>query len=418
MLKVAVFSGGRGSNTLVKELVKDETLRLSLIVNAYDDGKSTGEIRDFFNMLGPSDIRKNQENLMSPNFENYKIWSEIFKYRFPEDIKHEQCIHILSSFVNGNSNRIDNIMINDSNLECLIKKLLSQFLTSLEIYEKVQGREFNFSDCSLSNCLYAGAYEILDKDFNKTINLFNLLLHVRGDVVPTNLENKKLVGIRENGIICYDEAEIVELRSSDRIKDIFLIDEYLDKELIESKFTTTREKMDYLSRIQSYVYGTPEAIQTINNADIIIYAPGTQHSSLFPSYMTMGIPEAIYSNTKALKVFICNIGEDYETPDYTASEFLTSAYRYLTRNAKLKLPLSDFIHVALVNTSRSDTKEEIRYVENDFPKLEKLPINIVYGNYESPTDLGKHDAVSTVATIKDIYYNRFFKELTYEIKVG
>ena len=418
MLKVAVFSGGRGSNTLVKELVKDETLRLSLIVNAYDDGKSTGEIRDFFNMLGPSDIRKNQENLMSPGFENFKIWSEIFKYRFPEDIKHEQCIHILNSFVTGESNRIDNIMINDSDLENLIKKLLSQFLTSLEIYEKVQGREFNFSDCSLSNCLYAGAYEILDKDFNKTINLFNLLLHVRGDVVPTNLENKKLVGIRENGRICYDEAEIVELRSSDRIKDIFLIDEYLDKDLIESKFTTTREKTDYLSRIQSYVYGTPEAIQTISNADIIIYAPGTQHSSLFPSYMTMGIPEAIYSNTKALKAFICNIGEDYETPNYTASEFLTSAYRYLTRNAKLKLPLSDFIHVALVNTSRSKNKEEIRYVENDFPKLEKLPINIVYGNYESATDLGKHDAVSTVATIKDIYYNRFFKELTYEIKVG
>lgn len=418
MLKVAVFSGGRGSNTLVKELVKDETIKLSLIVNAYDDGKSTGEIRDFFNMLGPSDIRKNQENLMSSNFTNYKIWAEIFKYRFGQDIRHEQCIQILNDFVTGKSNQIDHIIIGDSDLENLIKKLLSQFLTSLEIYEKVLSREFNFSDCSLSNCLYAGAYEILDKDFNKTINLFNLLLHVRGDVVPTNLENKKLVGIRETGEICYDEAEIVELRSSDRISDIFLIDEYLDKELIESKFTTSREKIDYLRRIQSYVYGTPEALQTISAADIIIYAPGTQHSSLYPSYMTMGIPEAIYSNTKALKVFICNIGEDYETPDYTASEFLTSAYKYLTRNAKLKMPLSEFINVALVNTSRSKKKEDIRYVENDFSKLEKLPINIVYGKFESETDLGKHDAVNTVSTITDIYYNRFFKELSYEIKVG
>lgn len=44
-------------------------------------------------------------------------------------------------------------------------------------------------------------------------------VNLRGDVVPTNLENKKLVGIRENGKICYDEAEIVELRSSDRIAE-------------------------------------------------------------------------------------------------------------------------------------------------------------------------------------------------------
>lgn len=417
MLKVVVFSGGRGSNSLVKELIKDETIKLSLIVNAYDDGKSTGQVRSFFNMLGPSDIRKNQENLMTDNFADYSIWSRVFKFRFPKTVNHEQCITILNDFIIGKSSRIGDVEISNTVLAELIKKLLKQFLVSLSVYEKILGKEFDFTDCSLSNCLYAGAYELLDKSFTKTIDLFNILLHVHGEVIPTNLENKKLMGIRENGEICYNEAEIVELRSSVRIKDIYLVDEYLDKNIVESNFKTMAEKNDYLERVQSYVHGTNAALTAIKDADIIIYAPGTQHSSLFPSYMTLGIPEAIFSNVKALKVFICNIGEDYETPGYTASEFLTSAYRYMTRNTKMKMPISELIDVALVNTSRSKKKEDIRYVENDFHVLEKLPVNVIYDNFESD-DLGKHNAVKVVETVNNIYYEKFLRSLSNDFKVG
>ena len=409
MLKVVVFSGGRGSNTIAQELLKDPSIKLSLIVNAYDDGKSTGEIRKFFNMLGPSDIRKNQENLMSTDFPHYDTWAKIFEFRFPKDIKHEYCIKTIKDFIEGKTNAIENIEIEDTQLKRLIKKLLRQFVTSLEIYEKQLGKKFNFSDCSLSNCLYSGAYEILDKNFNKTIELFNILLHTRGEVIPTNLENKKLIAIRENGDICYNEAQIVELRSNDRIEDIFLIDDYLNEELIESNFTTMEQKKDYLHRIESYVQGTPEVIKALENADIILYAPGTQHSSLYPSYTTLKIPEAIYRNKKALKIFVCNIGEDYETPGFTASEFITSAYKYLNKNTKGKVALKELIDVALVNTSRSKVKEDFHYVDNDNERLDKLPIDIVYGDYESHEDLGKHDAITTVRAVKDIYYKKFFK---------
>ena len=42
-------------------------------------------------------------------------------------------------------------------------------------------------------------------------------------MLPTG-ENKKLVGLRENGQMLYSEAEIVELRSNVRIERIFLLD--------------------------------------------------------------------------------------------------------------------------------------------------------------------------------------------------
>ena len=65
MLNVVVLNGGRGAATLIPTLLSRQGLHVTSIVNAYDDGKSTGEIRRRFGMLGPSDIRKVQE-LMLP----------------------------------------------------------------------------------------------------------------------------------------------------------------------------------------------------------------------------------------------------------------------------------------------------------------------------------------------------------------
>ena len=59
MTKVIVFSGGRGSSSLIKALKVFPNVELRLIVNAYDNGLSTGILRSIFEILGISDIRKN-----------------------------------------------------------------------------------------------------------------------------------------------------------------------------------------------------------------------------------------------------------------------------------------------------------------------------------------------------------------------
>ena len=61
MLNITVINGGRGASRLIPKLLDKPYINLTSIVNAYDDGKSTGEIRKFFGMLGPSDIRKVQQ---------------------------------------------------------------------------------------------------------------------------------------------------------------------------------------------------------------------------------------------------------------------------------------------------------------------------------------------------------------------
>jgi len=63
-LSVVVFSGGRGSSVLSRELIANPRIDLTLAINGYDDGMSTGEVRRFLgDALGPSDFRKNASHL-------------------------------------------------------------------------------------------------------------------------------------------------------------------------------------------------------------------------------------------------------------------------------------------------------------------------------------------------------------------
>src|ERR1043165_1004660 len=63
-VRVVLFSGGRGSSVLSKQLVNDPRIQLTIAINGYDDGASTGEVRRFLgDSLGPSDFRKNASRL-------------------------------------------------------------------------------------------------------------------------------------------------------------------------------------------------------------------------------------------------------------------------------------------------------------------------------------------------------------------
>ena len=67
-LNVVLCSGGRGTASIASALVNHDQVKLTSIVNAYDDGLSTGTLRNFIpGMLGPSDFRKNLSYL----FGNY-----------------------------------------------------------------------------------------------------------------------------------------------------------------------------------------------------------------------------------------------------------------------------------------------------------------------------------------------------------
>src|ERR1700733_11110226 len=84
MTRVVLFCGGRGSATIIRALLRQSDVELTLLVNAYDDGLSTGALRNFIpGMLGPSDFRKNFSYLLG-NYSNAQYaLKNLMEYRLP-----------------------------------------------------------------------------------------------------------------------------------------------------------------------------------------------------------------------------------------------------------------------------------------------------------------------------------------------
>ena len=84
-MKITIFNGGRGASSIIDNLLSKKDIEITSIVNAYDDGKSTGEIRKYFNMLGPSDLRKVQSLFLDKEDPKYINNLNFFNYRLPKN---------------------------------------------------------------------------------------------------------------------------------------------------------------------------------------------------------------------------------------------------------------------------------------------------------------------------------------------
>ena len=399
MLNVVILNGGRGAASVIPALLDVQGVHLTSIVNAYDDGKSTGEIRRFFGMLGPSDIRKVQELMLPPDDPDYEANLRIFRFRFPENASREEAMGTLQPFAQGISEQLVGARFLSSKVKAALQRFTREFLAGLATIEKAHGRQFNFSDCSVMNCLYAGAFLLFRRNFEEATLFIDRLFKLRGLVLPTSIEDKQLVAIRENGQMLYCEAEIVELRSNVRIERVYLLDRALDRERFDT--LGLEEKRHFLERHHCFVAASPRVRLALKQADVIVYAAGTQHSSLYPTYLATGLAESIAENKRALKVFITNIGADFETPTYKASDYIKGAHRYLNMSDSHTYAMEDLFDVLLINQSK--IKADETYVDFDEEGFSEVLVRREIGAFESPLALGKHDGSRIVQKVLELY---------------
>lgn len=399
MLNVVVLNGGRGAAPLISKLLQVQGVNLTSVVNAYDDGKSTGEIRRFFRMLGPSDIRKVQE-LMLPEADPDHVASlHLFRYRYSTRVDRHAELAALKEFASGSSSSIVGVSFQSTKIRTALRRFVKEFIDGLVVSEKASGELLSLADCSIMNCIFAGAHLSFDRNFEAATRYIDRLFKLKGTVLPTSNENKTLVALRENGEMLYCEAEIVELRSNVRIERIYLLDGALDREKFET--LSLAEKRWYLARNNSYVEVSAGVKAALRHADIIIYSAGTQHSSLYPTYLSHGLAEAIAGNRSACKVFVTNIGADYETPSYKASDYIKGAYRYMSMADERHYAIEELFDYVLVNESH--LKSDETYVEFDRAAFESIPVHLVVDAFESVSAPGKHDGVKVVRTLFKLY---------------
>lgn len=77
-LKIVIIGGGSGLSNLLRGL-KNHTEHITAIVTMSDDGRSSGRLREDFNILPPGDIR----SCILALADEEQLYHKIFTYRFP-----------------------------------------------------------------------------------------------------------------------------------------------------------------------------------------------------------------------------------------------------------------------------------------------------------------------------------------------
>lgn len=369
-LSVVVFSGGRGSSVLSRELLSHPDISLTLAINGYDDGLSTGEVRRFLgDILGPSDFRKNASHLARALGTCSDERIALLDRRLPQGCTREQALAVFAT-IDGD-----------------VRERLGWFERELAS----SGRPFDFSDCAIGNVVFAGCCLKAARRFNDAVDDYCRLLNLPAGVVDNVSDgtNAFLVATDTDGRLLASEAAIVDAKRQNRIREIYLLDHRVTP-AEESRLAAmpAADAAAWLGAHERAIPINPRVVERIAAADLIVYSPGTQHSSLFPSYLTRGLSQAIARNLGALKLLITNIQTDAELAGVTAVDIVQRAAYYLREKGRLPISTPFLITHYLINDPR--TREETPYVP--LGRLDALedPRLVRIGNYEDGVT-GRHD---------------------------
>ncbi len=230
--RIVAVGGGTGLSVLLSGL-KVYSSNISAVVTVADDGGSSGRLRQQFDVLPPGDIR----NCLVALADAPALMRDLFQFRF------------------------------DKNSE--------------------------FSGHSFGN-LFLTVMTRLTGDFEKAIKETSKVLALRGQVIPSTLDNVKLVAHYQDGSMVVGEDLIPKaLRPISKV-----------------------------SLIPEQPMATPDALKAIKEAQIIVLGPGSLYTSIIPNLLIKEISQAI-AESGAIKVYVCNVmTQPGETDNYSVSDHI------------------------------------------------------------------------------------------------
>ncbi|MBK9241466.1 MAG: YvcK family protein [Acidobacteria bacterium] len=375
---MVLFSGGRGSGALARQLTHHQAIDLTVAINGYDDGASTGEVRRFLgDSLGPSDFRKNASRLATELSTAPAELVALLDGRLPVGCDAQEARAAMAAAKRG-----------DQPWTVAVSRYLEAFERELDR----TGRPFEFSDCSLGNLVFAGAFLAAEHNFNRAVADYCSLLNLPAGLVEnvTDGTNAYLVAVDTAGRLLASEEDVVDAKRQNRIADIYLIGRPLEPaEQSHVAALSPAERDQFLEGRSVPVHVNPAVVAALQDADLIIYAPGTQHSSLFPSYLTPGLSAAIAGNLTAIKLLITNLYQDAEITGASAVDIINRALYYLCEKGRATVPTPCLITHYLLNDPGRESP--VPYVPLGAVEALEDPRLVRIGNYEDGVT-GHHDA--------------------------
>lgn len=400
-IEVTIFCGGRGSASIIRELIRSPHVTLNLLVNAYDDGLSTGELRDYIpGMLGPSDFRKNLSYLIQLYSAQQYALRQVLEYRLsdrPDDLH----ISALRAFVE-NPGALDQLDIElrraIDELDADTKERIVHYLRTFLDYQERSTTSISMADCSFGNLIFAGAYLESGRDFNRTARALAEMVGARSNLINVSVgEDRTLVALKADGELLHKEEEIVAPQDDVEILDTFFFDKPISADIEASlQGLDPQAKWAKLKSLELDVQASPEAVQALERSDVIIYGPGTQYSSLLPSYRISGISEAIDRSRAQIKAFVVNLEHDHDIQGLSADRIVDSALRYLGD------PDNERASITHILKDNAGEAESVRFADPWRTAEDYKAATIVRDNFRNSVKPGVHSGFALVRAVRHL----------------
>lgn len=331
-LAVALFSGGRGGASIARGLLHTPGVDLTLVINGYDNGRSTGALRRYLpGMLGPSDFRKNLLVHLDGRDPRQAALRSVLEHRLPAGTTRADLADLAGLIADPPARPRDGAAREFAALPPPAREAITRDLAAVRARFDSHPGGLDLTDCALGNLVLAGAYLRLGEDFNaavracaRTFETPIALLNV------TNGENAYLAALKQDGRLLADEADIVAPQDAAAITDLFLLREPVSAACqAELEGRPAEEVRLALECHRAEISLNPAVWDAIRDADLLLYGPGTPHSSLLPSYLTPGIADAIAESRAAAKVFVVNTRDDHDVQGLSAPELVGRTLHYL-----------------------------------------------------------------------------------------
>lgn len=224
--------------------------------------------------------------------------------------------------------------------------------------------------------LFITALSKVTGDFEKAIAESSKVLAIRGRVIPSTLEKVTLVGEFMDGT--YEEGE--------------------------TNITDAQKPLRNIRLKPDDCHARPEALDAIENADLIILGPGSLYTSILPNLLIRDLYNAILKS-EARKVYICNVmTQPGETEGFSAWDHL----RVLLEHTDPRI-----VDACFVNTQMIPQHMIAKYKEKgavpvdlDLERIEEKGYEIVRGEFINVNGQVRHDPELLAKLIFEDYWNR------------
>ncbi len=283
--KIVAIGGGTGLSMLLRG-IKNITNNVTAVVTVGDDGGSSGRLREEMGVLPPGDIR----NCIAALADDEDLVTKLFQYRFKT-----------GEGLEGHS---------FGNL----------FLTAL---------------CSITG------------DMVRAVKESSNVLSIRGRVLPSTLDDMKLVAEMEDGRIIHGESNIPEAHG--KIKRLY----------------TDPKNCRALA----------DVISAIKDAELIILGPGSLYTSVIPNLLIQEISHEI-AKSNAKKIYVCNImTQPGETDNYTVCDHIKALINHAgSRKIVDAVLVNDFLPSNLAKKYQISGSYPVKL---DLDNLKKLGVKLV-----------------------------------------